>query len=305
MNRLRKVTDALDRDYVTDYLDGDRQVVETDKRGIIKTTQLDSLGRVVSVNRAGVTLERHEYDANNNRVLSFDGEGNRTRFEYDGANRMTARTDGFESALATITTFEYDNVGNLLEEKDGRVTGSNYDVRNIYDDLNRLASSEDGEGNITSYEYDGEGNRTAVVEPEGQPDGTSYRTEFDYGEMGELTEVRMADGGMFTYGYDPNRNRVRQTDGEGNVVAFEYDEMNRLDLMTQDPSGFAYITDHDYDPNGNGTWLTDPKGQRVEFKYDELNRLNEKKSIISRRCRRIRSSTRAHIVSTRRVRQQR
>ena len=103
-----------------------------------------------------------------------------------------------------------------------------------------------------------------------------YRTEFDYGEMGELTEVRMADGGVFTYGYDPNRNRVRQTDGEGNVVAFEYDEMNRLDLMTQDPSGFAYITDHDYDPNGNETWLTDPKGQRVEFKYDELNRLNEK-----------------------------
>ena len=90
LNRLEKVTDALDQDYMTDYLDAARQVVETDKRDIIKTTQLDSLGRVVSVNRAGVILEQHEYDANSNRTLSIDGEGNKTRFEYDGASRMTS-----------------------------------------------------------------------------------------------------------------------------------------------------------------------------------------------------------------------
>ena len=80
LNRLRKVTDALEREYMTDYLDSARQVVETDKRGIVKTTQLDSLGRLISVNRAGVTLEQHEYDANSNRSSPIDGEGNKTRF---------------------------------------------------------------------------------------------------------------------------------------------------------------------------------------------------------------------------------
>ncbi len=46
--------------------------------------------------------------------------------------------------------------------------------------------------------------------------------------------------------------------------------------MTQDPDGFAYVTDHDYDPNGNEKKLTDPKGQVIDYTYDELNRLKAK-----------------------------
>ena len=137
-------------------------------------------------------------------------------------------------------------------------------------------SSEDGEGNITSYEYDGEGNRTAVVEPEGQPDGTSYRTEFDYGELDELIEVRMDDGGVFKYEHDPNRNRIKQTDGDGNEVAFKYDDLNRMDMMKQDPDYLHLVTNHDYDANGNEKKLTDPKDQIIDFEYDELNRLTAK-----------------------------
>ena len=131
---------------------------------------------------------------------------------------------------------------------------------------------EDGEANITNFEYDGEGNRTAQVEPK----GPSYRTEFDYGELNELIEVRMPDGGVYTYAYDENRNRTGQTDAEGNVVTFIYDVLNRVDLMIQDPEGFALTTDHDYDANGNETKLTDPKGQVIDFEYDVLNRLQKK-----------------------------
>ena len=272
LNRLEKVTDTYNKTILTDYRDAERQVVETDKKQLVKTTQLDGLGRLVSVTRSGVVLEQHEYDENSNRVLSTDAKGNKTKFDYDGANRLIARTDGFESPLATTTTFEYDKVGNLLEEKDGRLTGSDFDVKNTYDALNRLETVTDGEGNVTTYEYDGEGNRKAVVEPRGE----SYRTEYDYGEMNELLEVRMADGAVFHYTYDENRNRIEQTDGEGNVVTFEYDELNRLDLMTQDPDGFAYVTDHDYDPNGNETMLTDPKGQVIDYTYDDLSRLETK-----------------------------
>ena len=163
-----------------------------------------------------------------------------------------------------------DPVGNLPTEKGGRVTGKPFDIRNTYDDLNRLRSVEDGEGNITRFEYDGEGNRTAQIEPEDQ------RTEFDYGELNELIEVRMADGGIFQYLYDPNRNRIKQIDAESNVVEFTYDNLNRLDRMIQDPTGFAYITDYDYDANGNETKLTDAKDQVIDFTYDELNRMTAK-----------------------------
>jgi RHS repeat-associated protein len=217
-------------------------------------------------------LEQHQYDGNGNRTSSTDANGNETEFTYDGANRLTARVDGLGSDEETRTKFEYDRVGNLLEEKDGRSTGKPFDVRNVYDDLNRLTSTEDAVGNVTTYEYDGEGNRTAVVEPK----GPNFRTEYEYGERNELLEVRMADGGIYQYEYDPNLNRTEQTDAEGNVVTFTYDDLNRVDLMMQDPGGFSYVTDHDYDENGNEIQVTDPKGQVIDFDYDELNRLKFK-----------------------------
>jgi RHS repeat-associated protein len=272
LNRLTKVTDPLLQEIETVYDDANRRVTETDKRNLVKTTQLDSLGRLISMTRSGVVLEQHEYDGNGNRTLSTDANGNETQFEYDGANRLNGRTDGFGSGIAIRTVFRYDGVGNLLEEKDGRSTGKPFDVRNVYDDLNRLVSVEDAEGNVTTYEYDGEGNRTAVVEPK----GASFRTEYDYGERNELIAVRMADGGEYQYEYDGNLNRTEQTDAEGNLVTFTYDALNRVDLMTQDPGGLSYVTNHDYDENGNETKLTDPKGQVIDFEYDELNRLKSK-----------------------------
>jgi RHS repeat-associated protein len=268
INRLTKVTDPLLQTMTTTYLDSTRQVVERDKRNLEKTTELDALGRLVSVTRSGVVLEGHEYDGNGNRVRSTDANGNPTGFEYDGANRLVRRID----ADQTETAFRYDRVGNLAEQKDARVTGKPFDVKNTYDDVNRLVATEDAEGNVTAYEYDGEGNRTAVVEPR----GPEYRTEYSYGELNELLEVRMPDGGVYSYQYDPNRNRIEQKDGEGNVVAFTYDRLNRLDLMVQDPGGFGYSTDHDYDPNGNEIRLTDPKGQVIDREHDELNRLKSK-----------------------------
>ncbi len=249
-----------------------RRVVETDKRGIGKTTQLDALGRLVSVTRAGVLLESHEYDANGNRVLSTDANGNQTRFTYDGANRLTERTDGLGSDVEAKTTFAYDGVGNLLESKDGRATGKTYDVKNVYDELNRLVAAEDGEGNVTRYEYDEEGNRIAVVEPK----GPEYRTGYAYGERNELLEVDMPDGGVYRYEYDPNLNRTKQQDAEGHVVSFTYDVLNRVELMIQDPTGLVYRTAHSYDANGNEVKLVDPKNQVVHFEYDELNRLKNK-----------------------------
>ena len=85
LNRLTKVTDALPQEVVTVYDDAARRVTETDRRNLTRTTQLDSLGRLISVTRSGVILEQHEYDGNNNRVLSTDANGNRTEFSYDGA----------------------------------------------------------------------------------------------------------------------------------------------------------------------------------------------------------------------------
>jgi RHS repeat-associated protein len=289
INRWTKVTDPAPFELQTVetlYEDGANRVTETDRRGIKKVTQKDPLGRVLSVTRAvgapeEAVLERNTYDGNSNRLTTKDAEGKETRFGYDAANRLQSRTDGFGTPEVATTTYVNDKNGNPIEERDQRAADLSepWSVRRTYDELNRLETVTDGEGHTTSYGYDPEGNRTSVKQPLGQV------TSYDYDELGKLTKVTqpmvaLAAGGTIapvtSYVYDPNRNRVKQTDANSHVVEMAYDELNRMTSMTQDPSGFGYVTVHEYDENGNETKLTDPKGQTVSSTYDELNRLKTK-----------------------------
>ncbi len=280
LNRLTKVTDPEPfqlQSVETSYEDTLNRRTEKDRRRIERVTQMDPLGRVVSVTRAGVTLETNGYDGNGNKVSAKDAEGKETHFAYDAANRLSGRIDGFGSAVAATTTFSYDKNGNQTEERDQRAAelGEPFSVKRSYDELNRLKTVTDGETNVTGYEYDPEGNRTLVKEPKGQ------ETSFEYEELSKLTKViQPAPPGesqpVTTYEYDKSRNRTKQTDANDHVVEMAYDELNRMTLMRQDPGGLNLVTLHKYDPNGNEEELTDPKGQKVLSTYDELNRLKAK-----------------------------
>jgi RHS repeat-associated protein len=270
--RTRDPAPFSDQTVEVTYLDAANQVVEKDRRGTLKTTQKDPLGRVLTVTRAGVLLEYNEYDGNGNKTLARDGSGKETVFTYDGANRLVLRIDGNGTTERAETKFTYDATGNLETELDQRAKdlGLAFSVKNAYDALNRLETTTDGEGNLTRYDYDPEGNRTLVKEPEGA------ETTFAYDELGKLSSVAQPGNLVTTYKYDRNRNRIRQQDAEGHVVVLGYDELNRLRSMTQDPDGLRLLTLHDYDRNGNETLTTDAKGQTVTSGYDELNRLKSR-----------------------------
>jgi RHS repeat-associated protein len=283
LNRLTVTTDPLvagqSAPYVlhTDYLDSQNRSVETDRRGTIKTTQMDPLGRAVSVTRDGTLLERNSYDGVGNKVLAEDADGTKTSFEYDPANRLQSQVAGFGSSPQSTTTFKHDENGNVEEERDQRAIdlGLPYAVKRTFDALNRVSTELDSDGRTTTHSYDEEGNRTLLREPNLQ------ETAYVYDELGKLIQVdeTAVPGGVpeTVYTYDPDRNRTRQEDSNHNLVEMSYDLLNRLDLMTQKgaPEG-DLVTDHDYDENGNETKLTDPKGQTVTNTYDELNRLKTK-----------------------------
>ncbi len=273
INRLVKTTDPVPFESqmpVTTYGDAANLVSETDRRGTVKITQLDPLGRVRTITRDGIVLERNTYDGLGNKVLAEDGESKKTSFVYDKANRLSQRIDGFESAEAATTVYAYDRNGNLADERDQRATdlGEPFpSTKKAYDELNRLLTVTDGEANVTTYGYDAEGNRTSVREPEGQ------ETAYAYDELGKLTRVVQPGTTATRYRYDRNRNKLEQEDARGKIVAYQYDQLNRLTTLTQ-LGGLT--TEHQYDENGNETLLTDPKGQTVTSTYDELNRLETK-----------------------------
>ena len=239
-------------------------------------TQSDPLGRVVRITREAVAVENNDYDAHGNKTRAEDGEGRVTTFGYDGANRLISRVDGAGTAEVGQTRFIYSQKGGQLDEKDPRASGP-FSLRKTFDELGRLSSETDGELHVTSYRYDGEGNRTLVRDPKLQ------ETAFAYDELGKLLTVTqpMVEGvrPVTRHRYDPNRNRIRQTDANEHVVQMEYDRLNRLFRTTQDPDlGGLRLVTHitEFDGNGNVVRLVDPKGQQVHNTYDELNRLTQR-----------------------------
>ncbi len=224
----------------TQYRDAANIRREKDRRNLWTETQLDPLGRVVRVSREGVNLETNEYDAYGSKTYAEDGAGHKTRFSYDGANRLIARVDGADSSDAASTSYVYSDKGGTLREIDARAAaaGREFSTRRTFDALNRVASVTDGENHETAYGYDEEGNRTLVREPELQ------ETTFTYDELGKLLrveqpEVDVAGGArarpVTEYRYDENRNRRLQTDANDHVVEMDYDRVNRLYRTTQDP----------------------------------------------------------------------
>jgi len=251
------------------YLDALGQRKEIDRRQIATLIQLDPLGRALTVTRSGNTLETNQYDGLGNKTLAQDAEGRKTQFEFDKANRLAKRTDGFESQEAAATTFGYDKNGNLETTIDGRAlaSGAQYSERRGYDALNRVISVKDGEENETIYDYDAEGHRTLVKEPELQ------ETRYEWDELGKLMSVKQPAApvqAVTKYFYDRNRNLLRQEDAKQHVTEMQYDELNRLTFRIEEG---GLETEHRYDENGNENFRKDPKGQTVTSFHDERNRL--------------------------------
>ena len=183
LNRVTKVTDppppenpTAVRTYETTYEDALNRVTEKDRRGTLKRTQMDPLGRVVSVTRAlgepeEATLET-EHLRRRGQQGDPDGRGGPSdalRLRRGEPAARAAPTASRPPDEAT-TTFVYDKVGNTLEERDARAAalGEPWSVKRTWDELNRLETETDGESNVTTYGYDPEGNRTSTTTPKGK-----------------------------------------------------------------------------------------------------------------------------------------
>lgn len=307
--------DILRTTLSADYLDENNRVEETDRRGITTVRQLDALQRHVHLKRKGldmasqygvgeVLLETNEYDGNGNEIAFIDGQGNRTKYTYDGADRQIFITEGVGSPVEATTATTYDNVGNVLIVKDGRSHGGEFDMQYTYDARYRRKTATNGEGETTTSAYDANDNMVHLTEPNGQ----AFTTLYEYDELNTLLAVdetpRMgssADAGVTLFFYDGNRNKIAQQDANGNLVTYKYDGLNRLTDTYQhtvpgalsdstvrgsDPDGSSLVAGgnvasalhwgYTYDLNSNNNLIIDARGQRVNMNYDYLDRLETK-----------------------------
>ena len=135
------------------------------------------------------------------------------------------------------------------------------------------------------YEYDAQGQMTALMDPLGRrllfaydpagrlselQDALGRKTVFERDALGRMVRRLDAAGGTTRFAYDPSGNLASVTDARGNVTAFSYDHKDRL-IEQRDPLGRTIR--FGYDNYGRTIWRQDARGARVEFAYDGVGRI--------------------------------
>ncbi|MBI9085379.1 MAG: hypothetical protein JEZ11_17420, partial [Desulfobacterales bacterium] len=250
---------------------------------LVTAYSYDDLGRKVRETRPLGNYTVFDYDGNGNqtRVATYSRYNNllnETRFDYDGRNLLTQKTD----AEGNEFTYEYDDLGRKIAETDprGNRTEFFYDAmgnlvsltddlgnatRHTYDLNNRRVKTENALGYVTGYRYDNVGNHLAVFDAMGQ------RTNFWYDAVNRKIGRQDPAGGTTVFDYDENGNLTGTTDPAGSTTLYAYDANNRRTSerrVLADSSEAETVTQ--YDELGRIETVIDRTGTETEFDYDDI-----------------------------------
>lgn len=221
----------------------------------------------------------YKYDKNGRVIEVSDSIGSNIQYEYDCLGKKTLEKKKINDSTYKITRFEYNSAGKLKK------------VSEVYDGKDLAGEEKETVTADTLFEYDKNGNITAITSPEG------YRKRFTYDAANRRTSVEAhlpPDGVKISgnaanallkttvrrtlYSYDKAGNLVRQTLPNGNTIEIEYDEMNRK-IRVRDAEGNT--TRLFYDVSGNLIKRVLPEnydpetddGPGTSYLYDSMNRL--------------------------------
>ena len=304
--------------------DGSNKVYEYNNKNSI-TKEVDEEGNVItySYNADGVTLVSKTLPNGATNIYEYyqtgikglvsqmtDGNGNITKYEYDGYANMNKKIDARQNTESYsyntigwlmnkttpegyVTAYEYDNVGNntKITENNNIVTIKNYDYKNNlvktinsnnnnytyeYDKANNLLKTTDEQGNVTSYEYDIYNN----VIKETKSSGTIYKYEYDNLNRNIKKLVVNNESDILLesreYNYLSGNTTViakiytNATDYITNTKVYNY-----LDKVTSDKTEDANKK-YTYTKTGNVSIEENEIGQRIYYYYNSLNKVSSK-----------------------------
>lgn len=236
-DRLRRVRDAENREYVYGYDVLSRVRTVTDPTGVVSETRLYS---------------------DNGKLRSIkDARGFVTTYTRDGFDRLnrTNYPDG---------TFErnqvYDANGNVLNQR----TRSGSTIIRTFDALNRVATKlPQGQGKVT-YVYDLANRLLSASKPvvAGDPSTGLYQQVWD--SAGRFIKEIYPDSKAVLFELDANSNVTKITHPDGYFVDRAYDQLNRLSTIKLNGDTAAAAT-FGYDQLSRRTSLSYSSGASVAY----------------------------------------
>lgn len=237
------------------------------------TFTYDLGGRMHTVTNELDEVTTYTYDDQNNLLTIEDNLDDTTTYTHDAKGNLKTITDANRQPVGPGETGAQcgtagtgdgvDDDGNTV--KDDGCPSTIYD----YDNADRLIEVIDALGNITSYGYDDNGNRTSVT------NARSKVTTYAYDALNRLQSVTDPLGRVTSYQYDDASNLIERTDARDLFTQYTYDALNRLkdiDYFEFEGGPLVGSVDYTYDDVSNRLTMVDSTGT-TSYAYDALNRL--------------------------------
>lgn len=319
--RVESQTDRLGRETTFDYTTIPGSVITTDPEGNETLERfVDGLRveRIRGYGTAEAATTAYEYTSDGLVSSVLDPNGEETSFTYDAAGNRTSTIDpllrestatynGFglpltlTDAAGTTTTYTYDlngNVETISTPLVGASPPTASEVTFVYGDVAHpgdVTSMTDPRGEIWTYGYDADGNRSSTVDPLGNestatfddrglpvstvtPRGNElgatpadFETTYTYDSRGALLTVTDPLGGTTTSTYDANGNRTSVEDPNDNLTTYVYDaEDQPIEVHRPDTS----ILQTEYWDDGTVKAQIDGASNATAYTYDPLGRVS-------------------------------
>ncbi len=286
-------------------------VVESPSPNKVTTTNLDGVGRKVSVSTATTPIDticgsltvNTAYDllsrvnaVSNPHCNSSQATDGWTQYAYDAIGRLTTKTNPDGSAQTWSIN------GNVIDSYDE--VGNHW--RRTYNAADWLTQVKEPPGTTSSsaaptletdYSYDTLGN-LLTVNQWGGPSGSSgdHVRIFTYDALSRLLSAYNPETGTISYLYDNNSNVLKKTDNRGISINYAYDALNRV--LSKSYSDSTPPVSFTYDKSsipgnsndiGELTQATVSNGSTVlattsTYAYDPMGRLRNEQQCTPANC---------------------
>ncbi len=234
----------------------------------------------------------YEYDAEGNRTLEKDAEGNESKWTYNSTHDIKTQTTPKEEtttfnrdkkgnvesierpapgATTQKTSFKHAENGDLESETDPLEHETKYE----YDTYGDLKAETNAAGDKTTWTYDKDGQAITEVTPRGNEEGakpSEFEAKTERDAQGRAIKVTDPLGHETTYKYDGNGNLESTTDAKEHTTKYTYNADNE---RTKVERANETTTEIDYDSEGEVKSRTDGNGKTTKYEHNLLEELTE------------------------------
>jgi RHS repeat-associated protein len=256
------------------------------------TTEYNASYEPLKVTDALGHATTYEYDAEGNRTLEKDAEGDETKWTYNGAHEVTSETtpkgekttykrdahgniEAIERPAPGETTqkwtFKYAVNGDLESEADPL----GHETKFEYDTYGDRKAETDAEGDKATWSYNSDGYQTSEVSPRGNEEGaiaSEFETKTELDAQNRPTKITDPLGHETKYAYDKDGNLETLTDANGHATKYTYDADNE---RTKVEAANGTTTETGYDSEGQVKSKTNGNGKTTKYERNALEQLAE------------------------------